>query len=266
LNGRFQILYGEIKRLSSGYMKINILTLLPLTGLCFLWSCKKDNDLPNSVSYPKTYTEDVRSSVIGNSVTVYNLTYDDNDRLTSLTATPAPPVLSFLYQYPSSNQLTLDMYDHGNLSIHEIFWLNASSKVDSTFQFNDTGDSTSEKFIYDSNHLLVQQKEYNYYTAGAVLINSTSYSYDNLGNPVQSVDAQGNTTTFTYYSDLPYTLSIGQPYIPVSANFVKTQTVNSIGTTVTSTHYYSFDGNNRLIKDSASATGVDLIQIKSYSY
>jgi hypothetical protein len=261
------MLYGKINRLTSGYMRIRSLGSLVLTGLCFLWSCKKDNNSPDSgVSYPKTYTEDVRSSVIGNSVTVYNLTYDENNRLTSLTATPAPPILSFVYQYPSSNQLTLDMYDHGNLNIHEIFWLNASSKVDSTFQFNDTGDSTTEKFIYDANHLLVQQKEYNYFTAGSVLINSTSYTYDNFGNPVQSVDAQGNTTAFTYYSDLRYTLSIGQPYIPVSANFVKTQTVNSLGTTVTVTHYYSFDNNDRLIKDSASTTGVDLVQIRSYTY
>jgi hypothetical protein len=248
-------------------MKVNKPALLILTGLSFLWSCKKDNNSPNpAVSYPKTYTEEVRSSVIGNSVTVYNLSYDANNRLTSLTATPAPPVLSFVYQYPSSNQLTLDMYDHGNLSIHEIFWLNTSSKVDSTFQFNDTGDSTTEKYIYDNNHLLVQQKEYNYYSAGPVLTNSTTYTFDNLGNPVQSVDAQQNTSTFTYYSDLRYTLSIGQPYIPVPANFVKTQTVNSGGSTVTTTHYYSFDGNNRLLQDSASTTGVDLIQIKSYTY
>jgi hypothetical protein len=160
----------------------------------------------------------------------------------------------------------MDLYENGNLNIHEILWLNSSSKLDSTFQFNDTGDSTTEKYIYEANHLLVQQKEYDYSTAGAVLTSTTSYTYDNLGNPVQSMDDQGNAITYTYYTDLKYNLSIGQSYIPVSANFVKTQTTSSNGSTVTVTHYYDFDSNDRLIKDSASTTGVDLIAIKSYTY
>lgn len=248
-------------------MKKTKLALLALTGISFLWSCKKDNSSTDtgSSSYPKTYTEDIRSSVIGNSVTIYDLTYDGNNRLTGLTATPAPPLLNFVYAYPSANTVSMDLFDHGNLSIHENFWLNGSSKVDSTFQFDDSGDTTTEKYTYDASHLLVQQKEYDYSHSGSTLSNTTNYTYDNQGNATQSVDDQG-TTTYTYYTDLPYTLNVGQPFIPVPSYFIKTLTLTSGGTTETGTHYYTFDSSKRLLKDSATTTGSDLIVIKSYTY
>lgn len=246
----------------------NLAVRIALLASLFLSSCKKDNNTSGngSSSMPKTYTEDIRSSIIGNSLTVYDLTYDANNRLTALTATPAPPSLNFVYAYPTTGTVTLDLYEGGTLGIHEIYFLNASSLVDSTFQFNNTDDTTTEKYIYNGNKQLIQQNTYDFSTSGTTLNNTTNFTYDNLGNVVSSVDNQGQTINYTYYTNLPNTLNMGQTFLPQAVNFVQTATLTSGGTTETVKHFYTFDSNNRLIKDSASTVEVDLTAIKSYTY
>jgi YD repeat-containing protein len=245
----------------------NTVFLSVIITICFLYSCKKDNNNPNSnsSSLPKTYTEDIRSSVIGNSVTTYNLNYDANNRLTSMSSMPAPPVLNFIYKY-ADKSLTLDMYEQNELSIHEIFWLNAASLIDSTFQYNNTDDSSSEKYFYNGNMQLIQQKNYDFYTSGSILNKTTNYTYDNSGNVITATDDQGNATTYIYYTDLPNTFSMGQTYLPNTANLVKSTTLTSGSYTETATHFYSFDSSKRLIKDSATTSVSDFIAIKSYTY
>jgi hypothetical protein len=239
-----------------------------LTGIIFLSSCTKDNSTAgsNTTSLPKTYTEDIRSSVIGNSVTIYDLTYDANNRITDLTSTPAPPSLNFVYAYPTAASVTLDLYESGTLSIHEIYMLNSSSLVDSTFQFDNTGDTTTEKYIYNGSKQLIQQNTYDFSTSGSVLNNITNFTYDNLGNVASSVDNQGKSITYTYYTNLPNTLTLGQTFLPQTVNFIQTATLSSGGSTETVNHYYTFDSSNRIIKDSASSVEIDLIAIKSYTY
>jgi len=246
----------------------NPFPLVLLASIFFLWSCKKDNNAPNSNNgaKPKTYTEDVRNDIIGNSVTTYDLSYDANNRVTGITATPAPASINFVYTYPAQGSVTMDLYEGGILNIHEIMWLNASSWLDSTFQFDNSGDTTTEKYIYNGNKQLIQQKTYDYSSSVAILNNILNYTYDNLGNVISSVDNQGTSITYTYYTNLPNTLNLGQTFLPQSAYFIKTATLNSGGSTETATHYYTFDSNNRLIKDSTSTPEISLIAIKSYTY
>jgi YD repeat-containing protein len=215
---------------------------------------------------PKTYTEDIRSSIVGNSITTYDLTYDANNRLTALTATPAPPVLNVMYAYPTAGTATLDLYQNGSLNIHELFWLNASSKLDSTYQFNNTGDTTTEKYIYNGSKQLIQQNSYDYSTSGTTLNNITTYTYDNSGNVASSEDNLGTMISYSYCTNLPYTLNLGQPFLPQALYFIKTAISYNSGSQETTNHYYTFDSNNRLIKDSASIVEYDAIAIKSYTY
>lgn len=216
--------------------------------------------------HAETYTEDVRNDIIGNSVTTYDLSYDVNNRITGITATPAPPSINFVYTYPAQGSVTMDLFEGGILNIHEMMWLNASSWLDSTFQFDDSGDTTTEKYIYNGNKQLIQQKTYDYSSSVAILDNILNYTYDNLGNVISSVDNQGTTITYTYYTNLPNTLNLGQTFLPQSPYFIKTATLNSGGSTETATHYYTFDSNNRLVKDSTSTPEISLIAIKSYTY
>src|SRR4030095_4653425 len=125
-----------------------------LIGVLFFASCNKDNKAPDS-SLPKTYTEDVRSSGY-NSVTVYNLTYDGDNRLVSMASTPEPSIGKFIYQYANDNSFTMDLYNSNVLDIHEKFWVNSLSLVDSTFQYNNTNDSSTAKYIYNYGNQLIQ--------------------------------------------------------------------------------------------------------------
>jgi hypothetical protein len=241
--------------------------LLPILLLIFLFTaCKKSNDAPASNgSLPKTYTEDIRSSGL-NSVTTYNLLFDANNRITSMAAIPEPSIVKFIYKYTANTSLTMDLYNSNALSIHEILWLNASSKLDSTFQYNDTNDSSTEKYIYNSDKQLVQIMNYNYSYTGAVLDHTTDYTYDNMGNATTESNSDGSSTSYTYYTDMPNTLNLGQLFFPQPKYFIKTATSSSGGSPLTATHFYTFDSSNRLVKDSASTTGVDAIVIKSYTY
>jgi hypothetical protein len=246
-----------------------VLFLAATTGTFLMSSCKKDNSSTSSgsSSLPKTYTEIVRNSIIGNSSTTYDLTYDSKNRLIGVTSIPAPPVLNFVYAYPSSSSYTMDLYENGSLSIHEIFYLNNLSKVDSTFQYDDSQDTTTEKYIYDANKLLVQLKTYDYSSGIATLSSTANNTFDANGNATLSVDDQGNTTVNTFYTDQPNSLTLGQTFLPQNTNLLKTTTLTTSSYTETATHYYTFDSNNRVIQDSAVISGyVVATGIKNYTY
>src|SRR5947208_6941337 len=130
--------------------------------MIFFDSCQKQTDTPSSSqSFKiKTYTEDVTSASY-HSVITYNLTYDSQNRLISVESTTSPGD-KFVYSYPQQNLFQMDLYNSNLLSIHEDFYLNSFSYVDSTFQYNDTNDSTTEKYVYNSAKQLIERREYFY--------------------------------------------------------------------------------------------------------
>jgi hypothetical protein len=240
--------------------------LLLVAVVLFFYSCKKDNQQTNSSnSLPKTLREDVRS---GGSIQIatYNLSYDANGRLTTLASIPEPAVTKFVYQYPSAALYTLDLYSSNVLSIHENLWLNASSFLDSTYQYNDTNDTTTEKYLYNPAGQLVELKSYIFSYTGAVPDVTTDYVYDANGNMVKSTDDQGEIITYTYYTDLVYNFSMGKAFLPQTKNFIKTSTFENGGSPELTTHFYTFDGSNRLVKDSSSTPDLSLTAVKSYTY
>ncbi len=246
-------------------MKNLALSVITLAGILFFFSCKKDNSPNASSSRPKTYTENITSSFVGNSITTYDLTWDNNNRLVSIVSTPAPPLLKFVYQY-STSSFTFDLYNSNALAIHEIVWLNAIPYIDSTFQYNDTQDTSTEKYTYNSSKQLVQINEYAYSkVSGAILDNVTNYACnDNTGNAITVTDYNG-TTTYDYYTNLLTPFSLDLAYLPVTRNLPKTVSLNSGGTIDSAAHTYTFDSNNRLTTDKAVASNGDII-IKTYTY
>jgi hypothetical protein len=242
-----------------------LLFLSGIVAAISLFSCKKSSDAnPSGTSLPKTYTEDLHSVAI-NTLTTYNLSYDARNRLISMVSIPEPAILKFVYQYPTDKTVVMDMYNYGDLSIHENFWLNSFSMLDSTLQYDDSDDTTTEKYYYDGNQLLTEVNTYDYVGSVPELSNQAQYTYDNNGDPITQADYTG-TTSFTYYSNLPYTLSIGQPYIKTPKYFIKTTSSTANGTPSTATHYYTFDGSNRLTKDSAYISGINAVLVKTYTY
>ena len=240
--------------------------LLLVAGALIFYSCKKDNQQTNSGgSLPKTLREDVESN--GSiQIATYNLSYDANGRLTTVASIPEPAVTKFVYQYPSASLYTLDLYNSNVLSIHENLWLNASSFLDSTYQYDDANDTTTEKYIYNPTGQLIQLKSYIYSYTGAVPDVTTDYVYDVNGNMVKSTNDQGEIITYTYVPDLVNNFSMGKAFLPQSKNFIKTSTFENGGSPELTTHFYTFDGSNRLVKDSSSTPDLNLTAVKSYSY
>ncbi len=243
----------------------NTLSVFVILSTLIISSCSKSNDNPNAaVKLPKTYTEDIRSSALSSLIT-YNLTYGGNGQLQSMVSTPDASVSKFIFQYPSSLTVTMDMYTGNALSIHENIWLNTNSFADSTLQYNNTQDTTTEKYFYGANNLMEQAKYYDYHSTGTVLTGTTTYNYDANGNVATQTDNPGGTTTYTYY-DVLNTFSLGNTFTPGPINLIRSATLDNGGTPITAMHYYSFDSDNRVIKDSITTTASDLVVVKSYTY
>jgi hypothetical protein len=169
----------------------------------------------------------------------------------------------FIYQY-SGNSITMDLYNSNVLSIHETFFLNSFSFVDSTLQYNDTKDTMTEKYFYNSNKQLIKLKQYDFTTStGAVLFETTDYTYDGTGNLI-SLSTGSELTTYEY-STLLNTLSIGPGILPQAKYLVSKTTYTSGGSTTVLTHTYTFDSSNRLTTEKIVTSDGDIL-IKTYTY
>lgn len=241
--------------------------LFTISFTCFLFaSCQKnitDTIAPPVSPRVKTYTEDVTTASIGHSVITYNLSYDASGRLTSFVSASSPGD-KFIYQYNSNNTYTMDLYNSNALSIHEVFFLNNIPYVDSTFQYNDTGDSTTEKITYNSSKQMIQQKEYAYSkVTGSDLIDTHTYVYDAKGNVIKDTD---DFAVITYeYGNVVNSVTLGMMYYPQGTNMPVKETYSSGGVTITVNFTYTFDSNKRLSTEKAVASNGDIV-IKTYTY
>lgn len=256
-------------------MKKNLSFFPIIAVIILLTSCGKEySSSPGSKTVTsakvKTYTEDVTSSYLGNSYTTYDLSYDASDRLVS-TISRANSGDKSLFTFPSNNLFRMDLYNSGSLAIHEDFFLNGNLFIDSTFQYNDTRDSSTEKYTYNINNQLVKITEYDYSKiSGAKLINITTNTYDTNGDMTESADLNSNVYTYEYYPDLMYATPIvtGPPNINSAKknHLVKKQTLKSNNYLIGSVIYtYTFDSNNRISTEKAVGSDASAI-IKTYTY
>jgi len=245
-------------------MKKNLCYLIIISSLAF-FSCKKEQPASpnNNVDKVKTYTETVTSSSGSYSVT-YNFTYDSQNRITSMFLVSAPSE-KFVFTYNSDSEVSMDLSSSSG-NIHEdIFFKN--SLVDSTYQYNDTQDTTSEKYTYNGSNQQTKLYEYDFYDGNPVLSNTTGYTYDSKGNVIKTTDTENQVETFEYYPDLVYSMPVLAPSMTSQkTNLVKTHTVTSNGypvDTVTST--YAFDSNNR-ISTITGSTSTGMVITKTFTY
>jgi hypothetical protein len=255
-------------------VKIKFLSTAFVFSTIILTACQKENSQDqtaiNTSDRVKTYTETVTSSFIGNSTTTFNISYDNKGRVTGAVAANSPGD-KFVYAFPSDNKFTMDLYNSNILSIHEDFYLNAASFIDSTFQYNDTEDSSTEKYTYDANNQLIKLKEYDYSkTTGSSLYNTTTYTYDANGNLIKTLDTDGEMHTYEYYTDLSYSLPLITGPLNTSAtkkmNLVKKLTVSHSGVVDDSAQYtYTFDDKNRISTEKAEISDGSIVT-KTYTY
>ena len=242
--------------------------LAALSALTILASCKKNNSTEPSGNTQKlkTYIEDVWTTSYHVTDT-FSVTYDNNNRITSL----ASPEMRFVYTY-SDKSFTLDLiYGTNQVSIHENFYLNNIPYLDSTFQYNATNDSTTEKYVYNGK-LLTRKTTYTYSKNGTTVDFRNDYTYDNNGNLIKDVetDGQGNiNTTATYtYTTTPLNVSVNPVYYPIQSKYFPATQKQTDGTgtpIVTITYSYRFDTSGRVSKETETADAGE-VAIKTYLY
>ena len=250
--------------------KINVSLALAVVLIVVFTSCQKEpaNNPPKNPLKVKTYTEDITSYYSPHFVTTFNLMYDGNDRLVSMTDA-ANAGNRFVYTYPSSQKYTLDLFDDNVLELHVDFFLNGQSLPDSSFQYLvSDDDTTTEKYIYNAAGRLTRLLEYEYSAlTGSDLWLTTDYTYDAAGNLVKS-ENRNEEYIFEYYTDkkyqVPQIASLAPPNQQV--NLLKKTSLIYSGTVIGSvTHDYTFDSKDRIItirNDYSDGTVV----IKTFSY
>jgi hypothetical protein len=230
-------------------------------------SCKKSSSSNSSgnTSKLKTYIEYVQA---GTSIVTdtFAVVYDNNNRIISLTA----PNLGFVYTY-SDKSFTLDLYENGQVSIHEIAWLNSIPYVDSTFQYDNTSDTTTEGYVYNGNQL-AHETTYSYSNGVATIETRDDYTYDNNGNGIKDVqsDGQGNVltiSTFTY-TNKPLTVTVSPGYFAPGSKYLPATQQQTDGTgnpIATVTYSYVFDSSGRLTKETDTINNGE-VATKTYIY
>jgi YD repeat-containing protein len=226
-------------------MKSKNLILFSIGTALLLAACQKDKqpDTNNHISKVKTYSEKVVSSDGDSIVANYNLSYDAQNRITAINQVEVPGN-KFSFTYESDSKFSIEIYVMGALSIHEDIFLNSNHFVDSTYQYNDEGDTTSEKYIYNANNQLGTVKEFN----NSVVDNVTTYSYDGEGNLVKTTDTDKQVETFDYYPDLVFATPFINPLQSTTpAHLIKNHKITSNGYVVANiVSTYTFDSKNRI--------------------
>ena len=253
-------------------MKQQHFLLLVFVLLCGVFeSCQKEivaDDIPNPVSVKlRTYIEDARNTSY-NTIDTFDVNYDSQERIASLIGRGTG--FKFLYSYQTSNYTTeIRFLEH--LIIKDVSFLNGSGFVDSTFQYNDTGDSSTSKLTYSAKGEIIEERNYDYTLAGgSVLSDITTYVYDNNGNVITSTEkaANGQTiavSTYTYNSFLN-TVFLSPTNRPLYyKNLPATITVVSGGVTESVTYEYTYDSDQRVISEKGSYSDGTFV-IKKYEY
>jgi hypothetical protein len=247
-------------------MPLKHLTYFAL-ALCLLASCKKNSgtNASGDANKLKTYIETDQVNGTTQSDT-FAVSYDNDNRITGLVS----PNLKEIYTYQSKSY-TLDLYVNGALSIHELFYINGSSLVDSTLQYNNTNDTTTEGYVYNGTSLTTLFT-YDFINNIASIDSRDDYTYDNSGNLLKDVqgDGYGNVNlVYTYtYTTYPLNARINPTYYPLQAKYLPAtlKLTDGFGNSQGSIAYtYVFDSSNRLTKETDTGDNGDVVT-KTYIY
>lgn len=236
--------------------------------LFFMVSCKKNSgtDADGNPNKLKWYIENYTSGT-NHLIDSFSITYDNSDRIASLSS----PLIKLVYGYANSKTNTLDIYEYGQPSLHENAFINGNSLVDSSLQYDFTGDTSTERYLYTGG-LLTRDITYNYSSSGSSISTQDDYTYDNNANMIKEVTSDGYGTTqsistFTYTTH-PVNVTINPPFFPASSKYLpdtQKQTDGGGNLLATVVYVYTFDGSGRLTKETDTASDGEVI-VKTYVY
>ena len=258
------------------FLKMKSILSILFIVIIFASSCQKELSatIPviasiDSSNMLKTYTEDYSSSVSVKQSVSFNVFYDGNKQITSLiSSTNAGDRI--LFNYPFATKYTQDLFISDTLIIHEDFYNNSKSFLDSTYQYSDSKDTSTEKYFYNSNNLITQMKEYQYNNGSSQLLNTINYTYNSDGDLLTATGTDSNIETYSYYTDSvylkPLIFGILNANSTKKVHLPKTYSLTSNSIVVTNATYtYTFDVKRRISTETESFSDGSSLT-KTYTY
>ena len=256
-------------------MKKQAIYLFLAYALCSATSCKKDSSSSSSNSgllgMVKSLSEKITSTVTGNRYTKVNFNYDSQGRLSSMIDSSNSGNKE-LYNYPTSNGFTLDIYEYNMLQIHYSNTFDSKKNILSTYQYNNTKDTTWDTFNYTFNtkNQITTASDFEKWVDSLGIKDSTNtvtnYTYDANGNVITETDNQGSTSSYTYYTTTytaPTNIFPNQPFL---GNLVKSKTTSYGGSPIIVNYTYTFDSMNRVSTKTAISDAGSTTIITTYTY
>ena len=163
----------------------------------------------------------------------------------------------------------MELISDNAFDLHVDYFLNSQSLIDSTFQYNNTNDTSTEKYVYNPARQLTRLYEYDYTTvAGSSLWNRTDYTYDGSGNLIKEEDIDNWVTTYEYYTDKRYVMPQVLPFQASNdkISLVKKAVLTIPGVTPIIVNFtYTFDSKDRISTAKEEGSNGYTI-IKTYTY
>lgn len=227
---------------------LKVSTFLLVAVLIFSTSCKKDKDGGSSGRQKlKSYTEEITAVGIGHVVETFNVSYDGQDRITSIVSTTKPGH-RLEYNYINNNKFTYEQIEDNKVMLHCDYFINAEiGKVDSLYQFNIRKDTIAFKYLYNKENKILRQKEYliTYYLP-PVWYNTIDYVYDTRGTLTRKTETSPAEITYVYDAEYKNTTLLEPGYLP-SQELLPTHTYSTrFNITTTTEHTYTYDDKGRL--------------------
>jgi hypothetical protein len=228
-------------------------------------SCKKESK-GNASRKLKTYTEDISAMGVGHLIETFNINYDDQDRITSVISTTKPGH-RLEYKYSSKDQFTFERIEDNKVTLHCTYYINMGlSLIDSMFQYNNRNDTLSFKYLYNEDKQPVREKEYlhSYTIPRPVWANTVKYQYDLQGILTKKTD-DNSEISYRYDAEFKNTVQLQPFYFPVQEHLPSHTYITKFGTTTTTEHTYTFDGDKRLTSEKAVSSD-GRTTLKTYTY
>lgn len=245
--------------------KVSALSLVASLFILLNSSCKKESAGNSGPQKLKTYTEDITAVGIGHVVETFNISYDSQDRITSITSTTKPGH-RLVYQYVNNDKFTFEQIEDNKVMLHCDYFINAEVlQVDSVYQYNIRKDTLAFKYFYNSDSKIIKQKEYLIsHIMPPVWYNTIDYVYDLKGTLTKIAESFAETS-YRYDEDLKNTARLEPAYIPAQEKLPSHTYRTRYNATTTIEHTYTFDGQKRLISEKVVSSD-GRVTVKSYTY
>jgi hypothetical protein len=240
--------------------------LMAALFLCLFASCGKNGNSSQKPAQKKMVIEETRGAGLHLNDTTY-YSYDQAGRVTMVKDSDTRTE----YTYGSGSSYSAEIFKSYGLYLHEIFFVQ-SSNVDSVLRYDDRGDTSVIRYIYNGS-LPVSETYYDYTpTGGAMPSFGMRYTWDNNGDLItqQQVDRTGaaiNFTTYTYQHNPSQPANGYTSVSPASKDLPATfsVTIPSGNALVSGTYTYAFDRAHRVVRQTQTQdNGVVITRYISY--